>query len=123
MASPIVRRVSFILSDPDAVIEIDEDFVFTRGIPNTYIEEGDQIFSFNKNKCSKGFTKENFLQHVEKKKAKDPESALTIIFLKKKDLNHPDIVRCNKVCCCTLLFFYLYRVKYFPVFTFYPVIS
>ena len=97
MAPPIIRKVSLLLSDPDTVLDIDENFVLQSSIENAYIEEGDRIFTYDKNHCSKGFTKADFLKHIEKKKEKDKESVLTIVFLKKKDLHHPDIVRYDKV--------------------------
>ena len=42
-APPIIRRVSFLLSDPDCSrIDINEDFVVQKTIPNSYIEAGDR---------------------------------------------------------------------------------
>ena len=110
MAPPIIRKVSFLLSDPDAVLDIDEDFVLQSSIENAYIEEGDRIFTYDKNHCSKGFTKADFLKHIEKKKEKDKESVLTIVFLKKKKicitLTSLDITRYADTCLahCELIF-------------------
>ena len=42
-------------------------------------------------------SKEKFLTHLEKKKQKDADSVLTIVFVKSKDLTHPDVALSGKV--------------------------
>ena len=84
-APPVIRRVSILLSDPNcADIDINEDFILQR------IDSFDKIHYVKSNK-------EKFLIHVEKKRQKDVDSVLTIIFIKSKDLNHPDVALSGKV--------------------------
>lgn len=54
-APPIIRRVSILLSDPNcADIDINEDFILQKSIPNSYLEEGDRYSNSAKEVLGQG---------------------------------------------------------------------